>query len=219
MSSVTLNDLIELALRQKNCNRKAYNEQRFGTQAQRYCQTITNRFCADLPEDLHLDICQEAFTKLFGYEPEALERSSGKALFRRCIFVAIRAIYAAHAAPGVRSRKSRTKRQSHRVAAEHIGCLVDSDALARCTVVESDGVHIDFDLIPSQAAAIETKRVKDRFEVDSYLSMANSAVARALYLICVDGERIEFAAADVGISRFALNRQLAAFSSLCRSAA
>ena len=102
MGSVTLNDMIELALRQKNRTRKAYSEQRFGTQAQRYCQTITNRYCAGLPDDLHLEICQEAFAKLFEFEPEALEQASGKALFRRCIFVAIRAIYAAYAAPGLR---------------------------------------------------------------------------------------------------------------------
>ncbi len=219
MGSVTLNDLIELAIHQKNRNRKTYNQQRFGTQAQRYCQTITNRFCAGLPEDLHLDICQEAFTKLFEYEPKALKHSSGTTLFRRCIFGAIRAIYAVYAAPGLRTRKSRTNPQPHRVAAEHIGCIVDSDALARCTVVDSDGAHIDFDLIPSPAAAIETKRMEDRFDIDKYLTMASPAVARALYLICVDGERIDFAAADVGISRFALNRHLAAFSSLCRNAA
>lgn len=219
MGSVTLNDLIELALRQKTCNRKTYNGQRFGAQAQRYCQTITNRYCAGLPEDLHLDICQEAFTKLFEFEPEALEHTSGKALFRRCIFAAIRVINAAYTAPGQPTRKSRTKPQPYRVAAEHIGSIVDTDALARCTVVVGDMAHIDFDLIPSSAAIIETKRVEDQFDVDKYLTMAGPTVARALYLICVDGERIDFAAAEAGISRFALNRQLAAFSSLCRSAA
>lgn len=219
MGSLTLDDLIEIALREKSNDRQTYNQQRLGTQAWRYSRKITNRFCADMPEDLHVDVFQQAFVELFSLEPGALAKSGGKAVFRRCILKAIRAVKSTYAAPGARTRKTREELPSKRIAAEHIGQLVVDDMLARCTVKEGAHNRIDFDLIESQAASVEMQQVEDRYDVQKLLRYGDPVIVRALYLICRDGERIGFAAADAGISRFALKRQFAAFTATCLHAA
>lgn len=219
MGSLTLDDMIDIALREKYSDKKTYNQQRLGTQAQRYCRTVTSRFCADLPEDLHLDIFQQAFVELFALEHNAIAARGGRAVFRRCVLNAIRIVKSGYAAPGVRTRKTRKELAPKRIAAEHIGQMVEGEMLAHCTV--QDGVHrrIDFDLIASQAAALEMQQVEDRLDLQKMLCDADPLVVGALYLICVDGERVDYAAADAGFSRFALKRRFAALTSACLHAA
>jgi hypothetical protein len=219
MGGLTLESMLEIALRERDCHRKSYNQQRFGLAAQRYCFAISRRRCQGLPEDLHDEIFHEAFVKLFALDVEKMAAKPGKALFRDCIFAAIRTIKATYAAPGAPTRISKTKPAKRKVAAEHIGELVDAGRLAHCQVGEGDAASVDFDRLPSAAAAAEIKAVEDRFDVKRLLAATDPKISNALYLICVDGERVDHVAAAIGMNRFTLNRRFAALTANWRTAA
>lgn len=215
MHGVSLNTLIEAAVTQQ-----PYNHQRLGLQAKRYCTVISGKLCSDLPEDLHDDIFQQAFVELFRIGAGALERLSGLAAFRRAIFVAIRIVRADYAPPGRRTRKAREGAPPERVAAEDIGWIAESEDLQRATVIGTDSVaHIDFDQFESPAAAAALKQVEDRIDADWALRRAPPSVASALRLICLDGVRVDTAAQAMGLDRFKLYREVAAFSAALAAAA
>lgn len=219
MGGLTLESMLEIALRERDFHRKSYNQQRLGLMAQRYCFAISKRRCRTLPEDLHDEIFQEAFAKLFALDVAKLAAKPGKALFRDCIFAAIRTIKANYAPPGVPTRISKTKPANRKIAAEHIGELVDAETMARCVVGEGDAASVDFDRLPSAAAAAEFKAVEDRFDIERLLNDTDAEISNALYLICVDGERVDHVAAAIGMNRFALNRRFAALTASCCVAA
>lgn len=219
MGGLTLESMLEIALRERELHRKSYNQQRLGVMAQRYCFAITRRRCKALPEDLHEEIFHEAFEKLFALEVEKLAAKSGKVLFRDCIFAAIRTIKANYAQPGMPTRASKTKPANRKIAAEHVGELVDAETVARCMVGEGDAANFDFDRLPSAAAAAEIKAVEDRFDIERLLVDTDPDISKALYLICVDGERVNDVAAAIGMNRFALNRRFAALTASCCAAA
>lgn len=208
MSGVTFSMLVEAALLGQ-----ARNHQRLGDSARRYSRKITNRFCADFPEDLHDEVFQQAFVEFFALGAEALEGSSGQALFRRTVFGAIRVVRSDYAAPGQRTRRPAkgAPPDLSRVAAEYVGRIADAETIERATVGEADEAAIEFDLIESAEAAMAVRACEDRIELDWALRSAPSNVADALRLICVDGQTLSFAAAGAGLSRFALGRRLDAY--------
>ena len=215
MRGVSLNTLIEAAVTEQ-----PYNHQRLGLQAKRYCSVISGKLCSDLPEDLHDDIFQQAFVELFRIGAGALERLSGLALFRRAIFVAIRVVRADYAPPGRRTRKARDGAPPERVAAEDIGWIAEGDHVQRATVIGTDNTpYIDFDQFQSAAAAVAMKQVEDRIDADWALRRAPPNVATALRLICLDGVRVDMAAHAVGLDRYKLYREVAAFSAALVAAA
>jgi len=214
MHGVTLNDLIEAAL-----SRRRYNQQRLGFQAMRYCRAITNRFCADFPEDLHEEVLGQAFTELMAAGPEALTDRSGLSVFRQAIFKSIRIVRADYAPPGCRTRRTLADLIPEKVAAEHIGRLADSHAIERCTVGDPGNRHLDFDLLESPAAAEAVKQCEDLIDAEWYLRRAPASVATALRLIYLNDEPVSVAAEIVGLSRFTLHRQTSAFVTTWRAAA
>jgi hypothetical protein len=219
MGGITFESMLELALRERHCHRKSYNQRRLGTAAERYCLAISRQRCRGLPEDLHEEIYHEAFAKLFALDDAKLATKSGKELFRDCVFAAIRTIKANYAAPGTPTRTSKSKPARPKIAAEHVGHLADAEMLARCMVVEGGSVGIDFDRLQNPAAAAEMKAVEDRIDVERLLATVEPRISKALYLVCVDGERIDQVAAGIGMSRFALNRRFAALTaSYCAAA-
>lgn len=219
MGGLTLDSMLEIALRERDFHRKSYNQQRLGLTAQRYCFAITRQRCSGLPEDLHDEIFHEAFAKLFALDVEKLAAKPGKALFRDCIFAAIRTIKANYAPPGMPTRTSKTKPAKMKIAAEHIGELVDAETMARCVVGEGAAANFDFDRLPSAAAAAEIKAVEDRFDIERLLNETDPKISNALYLICVDGERVDHVAAAINMNRFALNRRFANLTASCCAAA
>jgi hypothetical protein len=219
MGGLTLESMLEIALRERDCYRKSYNQQRLGLAAQRYCFAISRRRCQALPEDLHGDIFHEAFAKLFALDAERLAAKPAKAVYRDCIFAAIRTIKANYAPPGVPTRASSTKPAKRKIAAEHIGELVDAETLAHCLVGEGDAASVDFDRLPSAAAAADIQAVEDRLDIKRLLAATDPKISNALYLICVDGERVDHVAAAIGMNRFALNRRFAALTADCCAAA
>lgn len=219
MGGLTLDSMLEIALRERDFHRKSYNQQRLGLMGQRYCFAISRQRCPALPEDLHDEIFHEAFAKLFALDVEKLAAKPCKALFRDCIFAAIRTVRANYAPPGMPTRTSKTKPANRKIAAEHIGELVDADTMARCMAGEGDAANIDFDRLPSVAAAAEVKAVEDRSDIERLLADTDPDISKALYLICVDGERVDHVAAAIGMNRFALNRRFAALTASCCAAA
>ncbi len=214
MSGVTLNILIESALLQR-----PYHQQRLGLQAARYCRAITNRFCADFPEDRHEEVLGQAFAELMSCGPDALAVRSGLSIFRRAVFAAIRIVRADYALPGRRTRQMPADPPVPKVAAEDIGRIVDRQVVERCTVGEQGDRHLDLDLLESHAAADGIKQCEDRVDVEWALRRAPPSVARALRLIYLDDAPVSIAADTVGLSRFALHRQMTIFNALWRSAA
>ena len=219
MGGLTLESMLEIALRERDFHRKSYNQQRLGFTAQRYCFAISRRRCHALPEDLHDEIFHEAFAKLFALDVEKLASKPGKTLFRDCIFAAIRTIKSNYAPPGMPTRTPKTKPETRKIAAEHIGELVDAEIMARCMVGEGDAASVDFDRLPSAAAAAEIAAVEDRFDIERLLFGTDPKISNALYLICIDGERVDHVAAAIGMNRFALNRRFAALTANCCAAA
>lgn len=215
MSGVNLNILAERAVK-----RLPYNHSRFGEQAERYARKITNRFCRDLPEDLHQEVAHQAVVELFQIGEEALIGTSGLRLFRRAVFNAIRIVRSDYAPPGQRTRRPAKAKAANppRVAAEDIGRIPEPEALERAAPV-GDGGNFDFDLLESAAAALDVLGAEDRVELEWSLRRAPPSVAAALRLVCVEGETLSFAAGEVGLSRFSLSRKFDAFCPGWREAA
>ncbi|MEG3162714.1 hypothetical protein U1763_19615 [Sphingomonas sp. LB2R24] len=214
MSGVTLNILIESALLQR-----PYHQQRLGLQAARYCRAITNRFCADFPEDRHEEVLGQAFAELMSAGSDALTIRSGLSVFRRAIFAAIRIVRADYAPPGHRTRRMPADTLLPKVAAEDIGRIADRQAIERCTIGEVGDRHLDLDLLENHPAAAAIKQCEDRVDAEWALRRAPPNVAKALRLIYLDDAPVSVAAHSVGLSRFALHRQMTTFTALWRSAA
>jgi len=216
MSGVTLSNLVEAALMGRN-----YNHQRLGNEAKRYSRKITNRFCADFPEDRHEEVFTQAFVELCSLGPDALTGTTGQALLRRGVFAAIRVVRSDYAEPGRRTRRPPRKAppEPARVAAEDVGRIADADTVKACTVGEGHEARIEFDLFESRAAAAEIRLAEDRVDLDRALDEVPPDVAAALRLVCVRGETLSFVAGKVGVSRFTLSRRMDAFCPLWRLAA
>jgi hypothetical protein len=216
MSGVTLSTLVEAALTGRN-----YNHQRLGNEAKRYSRKITNRFCADFPEDRHEEVFTQAFVELCSLGPDALTGTTGQALLRRGVFAAIRVVRSDYAEPGHRTRRppKGAPPEPARVAAEDIGRIADANTVQSCMVGEGVKARIEFDLFESSAAAAEIQLAEDRVDLGRVLDRAPPDVAAALRLVCVRGETLSFAADEVGVSRFTLSRRMGAFCPLWRLAA
>jgi hypothetical protein len=214
VATISLDDLIEAAL----TNTKPYNQQRLGREVERYSRRISKARAPDLPDDLHSDIAQEAITILFEAGPAVLVDGTGKAALRKAVLKAIRAVRASFTPPGQRTRPTSAAIPA-RVAAEDVGHVIDANTLEHCKVGEGPSRSIDFDLLPAAQALAAIKQVEDRMEIDFILGQASPLVAQSLRLIHLDDEPAHAVAAAADLSRFALNRQVAAFLSGWRRAA
>lgn len=208
MSGVTLNMLVTAMLTDQ-----PYNQARLGREAKDYARKITNRACREFPEDRHEEVAQQALLIVWELGAAALANTTGLALFRRAVFVAIRVVRSDYAAPGQRTRRPAkgAPPDPARVAAEDVGRIADAEAVERATIGEGHEAAIEFDLIESAEAAMAVRACEDRIELDWALRNLPLNVANALRLICVDGETLSLAAAGAGLSRFALGRRLDAY--------
>ena len=216
MSGVTLDVLVEAALTGRN-----YHQQRLGKEAERYARKITNHYCRDFQQADHEEVCQQALTELFARGGAALAGTTGLALFRRCVFLAIRIIRSDYAAPGTRTRRAATSAlpEPRRIAAEDAGRIADPATLERCTVGEADQARLDLDLFESPTAFADLLQVEIEADLEETLGGAPPEVASALRLVCIRGETVSFAASSLGLSRFALTRRMDAFCPSWRLAA
>lgn len=211
--STTLDDLIKAAL-----TGQPYNQRRLGIEAQKYARRLSAAKAPDLSDDLHEDICQQAFLELFRAGPAGLGQRTGKALFRRAVLAAVRIVRAAHAPPGERTRYS-NKPSSARVAAENIGQILDQASLARRGLADEHGAVIDVGGAVDPAAAAKLQQVEDALDVFHLLQGASADIAAALRMIHQESEPVGTAAAAVGLDRFTFNRRLKDFFVSARLAA
>lgn len=213
VSTVTLDYLIQAAL-----TGQPYNQQRLGAEAERYSLRLSRAKAPDLPDDLHDEICLQAFVELLKLDASALAKHSGRILFRRAVLAAIRSVRASYAPPGVRTRSAQQPGVP-KVAAEDIGRIADAQTIERISVVDGDFAHIDFDSLPNGRQEAEIQRIDDAIEAEAILNHAPREVAHGLRLIHLDGETLEDAAAVVKVSRFVLTRRINAFCTEWRAAA
>lgn len=214
VSTVTLDDLIRAAL-----TGQRYNQQRLGTQARLYARRLSKIYASKLPDDLHEEIFDQAFVELFEAGPAALASRGGKAVFRRAVLAAIRTVRASYAPPGSRTRAN-ANAPIQTVAAEHVGRIANKQTIQRCTILDEAGQRsIDFDLFSDPDALAFQRSVEDRLATEQILRHAPQEVGVALRLIYFNEEPVESVAADLGITRFTLNRRITAFYTNWRSAA
>lgn len=211
--STTIDDLIKAAL-----TGQPYNQRRLGAEAQRYARRLSNAKAPGLPEDLHEEICQQAFVELFRIGQDGLARRSGKALFRRAVLTAVRVVRASYAPPGQRTRNS-TAQPSPRVAAEDVGRIADRAALERSHVVDEAGGFMDFDRFADPRAQDDMQQIEDALDIVTLLKGASADIALALRMIHQDDEPVATVAAVVAMDRFTLHRRLKAFCGAIRAAA
>lgn len=214
VATVTLDDLIKAAL-----TNQPYNQQRLGNQARLYARRLSKSYAGDFPEDLHDEVFGQAFVELFEAGSAGLAERSGKALFRRAVLAAIRAVRASYALPGRRTRLS-TKEIGNVVAAEDVGRIADKHVIERCTVLDDAGTpFVDFDRFSDPSSLASQQNLEDQLEVEQILQHAPEEVGGALRLIYLNDEPVEAVAACLNITRFSLNRRIAGFCSIWRSAA
>lgn len=210
VSTVSLDHLIRAAL-----TGQRYNQQRLGKEAERYSLRLSRARAPDLPEDLHDEICLQAFVELMNMGAGALERHRGRVLFRHSVLAAIRSVRASYAAPGERTRTPKRERPdqppSFKVAAEDVGRIPDAYAIERATVTQGDFGYIDFDRLPDRRQDVALQRIEGGIEADGVLRHAPPEVARALRLIHLDDITLGAAAARIGISRFVLAPRIETF--------
>ena len=214
VSAVTLDDLIKAAL-----TGQRYNQQRLGTQARLYARRLSQVYGGALPDDLHDEVFGQAFVELFEAGAAVLAHRTGKAIFRRAVLAAIRSVRAGYAPPGTRTRPN-TKAECQAVAAEHVDHIADKQTVQRCTGLSEAGERsIDFDLFSDPNALNAQRNVEDRLTAEQILRHAPTEVEVALRLIYLSEEPVETVAINLGITRFRLNRRIAAFYSNWRFAA
>jgi hypothetical protein len=214
VSAVTLDDLIKAAL-----TGQRYNQQRLGTQARLYARRLSKVYAVALPDDLHDEVFGQAFVELFEAGAAALANRTGKAIFRRAVLAAIRSVRSGYAPPGTRTRPN-AKDECQAVAAEHVDRIADTQTVQRCTVLSGAGERsIDFDLFSDPNAFNAQRNVEDRLTAEQILRHASREVGVALRLIYLSDEPVETVAINLGITRFSLNRRIAAFCSNWRLAA
>lgn len=213
MSGVTLNDLFLAAF-----SGQPRNHGRLGREARRYARKISMRFAADLPEDHHEEIFDEAFAQLWSMPERLTSETTPLKLFRKAVLLAIRAVRVSYTPPGQRTRTYKAP-PAFQVAADDVGRIPDRETIEACSVGEGDQRVIDLDRLPSPQAQRAEQAIEDRSEVISILHRCPPTVAAALQRMYLDEEPVLAVARSLAISRFAMNRQISAFAKVWRSAA
>lgn len=213
MSGVTLNDLFLAAF-----SGQSRNHERLGRQARRYARAISTRRAGDLPEDLHEEVFTEAFAQLWDMPGRLTGEQTPVELFRKAVLAAIRAVRASYALPGQRTRPRKSDPPT-RIAAEDVGRIPDAATIEASSIGHGTERVIDLDRLPSREASRAAEHYEHRREVRSILIHAPAPVATALHRIYLADEPVGEVARSLAISRFALNRRIAAFAEEWRAAA
>lgn len=212
-STITLDNLITAAL-----TGQPYNQVRLGNEARRYARRVSNAKAFDLPDDLHDEICQQAFVELFQKSAADLAKHGGKRLFRLAILSAVRTVRSNYTPAGQRTRP--IKRQH--------GNSVDAGNIKQGSKLRigtcgqiSDARNTSSDLydFPDSHAEARLKQVEDVIDMTRILATAPPEVAKALRLVHISGETMQSASIQLNLSRFTVSRRVTAFCSEWRKAA
>ncbi|WP_295194262.1 hypothetical protein [uncultured Brevundimonas sp.] len=214
VNTVTLDQLIEAALKGQP-NR---NHERFGKETKRYAMAIARAKAPDLSEDLHEEIAQQAVVELFQFGAKALAKTTGKALFRKAVFNAVRVVRATNAPPGERTRHQKIT-AAPLTAADVASARIDQRRVRRAGDTGSGDPPAVLENLPDPHQQAAFAQIDNVIYVSSLLLHAPAPVERALRLIHFKDFAVEAAAENLDITRFALNRRLKAFYQGVRTAA
>lgn len=165
----------------------------FPTAARPLMRRFARSAAPDLPPDLRDEVVSQSLEYLIEHGKQFQPaRGTAKAFLKLMTGQAARKVRADYCPPGCRTRPTRDER-----------CRPPK-AVPLCSIdVES----------PTGVAEVETA-----CEVRGILRRAPEKIARALVLIYLAGETLAAAARDVGMSRFALSREIARFMRTVRDA-
>ncbi len=172
--------------------------------AERYARRLVATRAPDLPKDLQDDVFQEALELVLRAKPGDYDpaRGSPKQFFRLLLINAIRAVRIGFTPPGQvtrqRGKPKPAKDQTEKKGVELAASTASFDELA--ATADDPASFALF-------AAIEA-----RIDATKVLTAAPPATADALRLIYLQDVPIQSVAEGLGISRFALRRQIQTFS-------
>jgi RNA polymerase sigma factor (sigma-70 family) len=164
--------------------------QYFPTTARPLMKTFARRAAPELPADVQDEVVSQSFEYLIQSKAQFQpERGSAKAFLKVLTRQAVRKIRADYCPPGRRTRPDRHDRRQQKPKIVSLSDINENVLVNRDAVDELD----------------------TNCEVKAILRRAPEKVARALVLIYFAGERVSSAARAVGMSRFALSREIARF--------
>ncbi|MBY3081869.1 MULTISPECIES: hypothetical protein [Rhizobium] len=188
---------------------KSYNEMRLGKEAHRYARVISKARASDLPDDLHDEIFQQAFTDLWEKGSGAIATVGGKEAFRTAVIAAIRTVRANYAPAGEKTRRSASKPGHGKVSADQVQNIATAGAIA---AQAGEG-----------AICLAAQRAADQVEcsIDAHriLEQAPEPFRNWMHRLHFDDDKLEAIAKDACLSRFALRRRLETFYEGLRQAA
>jgi len=172
--------------------------------AERYVLKIVRGLAADLPDDIHYEVVNQVFENLMlqkstSYQPA---RGSAGTFLKLFIRTAIRQVRANYAPPGHVTRIRRKK-------GAPVTRVVPPAVLSIDDLQEADVPSVD-----SGVSAVEAKH-----DLDAVLRRAAPWLAASLKRLHFGEESMNDVAADAGISRFTLSREIDEFAQEARAAA
>jgi hypothetical protein len=161
-----------------------------------------------MPDDLREEVLQESFAQLLRCDPHRYDPALGspKAFFGMLVQDAIRAVLAAYTPPGQPTR-DRGKPAAVTVTQPGRQMIAVKPEVAVAEDAEDPGALDAY-------AAIEAQ-----IDASKILTVAPAVTAKALDLIFFQDVPKQAAAAQLGLDRFDLYRQLSAFAEVWRAAA
>jgi hypothetical protein len=164
--------------------------------SERYVLKIVRRYAADLPEDIHREVMNQAFTNLLLETPASYNPARGSAgtFLKLIVRNAAREVRALYTPPGQVTRPNRTKKLWTEPSAP---LIIAMDDLAQTDVPCTDTAMAE---------------VEARHDVEALLRRAAPWLATSLKRLYFDDVPMETVASEAGMSRFTLSRRIQAFA-------
>jgi hypothetical protein len=197
----------------------------FPRDAHRYLLTIARRIGRGLPDDVLVEVVSQALENLLRMRPGAFDPQRGSAgtFLGLVVRTAVRTVRANYAPPGEVTRQ-RKRRQPGEGDAETAVASADEPPTDE---TQAGVVWIDQDQEAEPAVfdieAVDPKNtawlIEVRHDVRILLQRAPRLVAEGLVRVHACGDGLGEVAADFGVSRFVLNRQINRYLRDVRAAA
>ncbi len=170
----------------------------FPAQAQRELMQIAVALVRDLPEGAAEELVQEMWADVLSKSVVDFDatRGSAKAYLRGALRNAVKAVRASYAPPGERARDRRTR------------------AVRRAAPppVTASPTPVSFEVREQAAAALAVESLEAHLDAETILlDLAPAPVARALFLVHMEGASFKQAAESAGLSRHQLHRRVRTF--------
>jgi hypothetical protein len=200
----------------------------FPRDARRYLLTIARKMGRGLPDDILLEVVSQALESLLRMRPGAFDPQRGSAgtFLGLVVRTAVRTVRANYAPPGEVTRQ-RKPRQPSSTDVEAAAIPTDEVSSELNDETPADEAEIDqdqeVDAVAFDIEAVDPRNsawlIEVRHDVRSLLQRASPLVAEGLVRVHACGDGLAEVALDLGVSRFALNRQINRYLRDVRAAA